>query len=324
MTESGYKFTGKLDPKDILIKIWKTGGLYDKTLYVPAFVSREVQKRYTWIQSADMTMKLEELRAFQETVKTAEEGVRVNRDYDSVLNYLKKMNELRSREAEVRNYAIQEMEISRSREDSFHSCTEILMKNKRDCEHQYSRVISSLNEKLARTESLLQSSLLKSVQNTADLWRLVDITDSFIATERDRRKKGVKFTAIRPLKLRKPEESSISIRNLHSHLQNYRKVADTNEAELRDILHSACEEVRSLRATAKNLEDVLQQRVELEAEQTGAVARAEREIKFSAVKMSKMKVQNQTTVDEAWQSSLRYCCMNSLYLFVYFQKLSSI
>jgi hypothetical protein len=109
----------RLDPRKFLMKLWTEGGFVaENRVFVPFYIKREVKKRYEWVTSEDILHKLKNLRETQEKSKRAERAVVQEHDYKNILTYFNFMSDLRGEESEVRDYIIDQLETSRSRQDA--------------------------------------------------------------------------------------------------------------------------------------------------------------------------------------------------------------
>ena len=101
------QLTRRQNPRSWLLKLWTEGGfLMTNKPFVPHYIRREVQKRYTWITAEDVLHRLRDLRNTQEKAKRAEREVVQEHDYSNILTYFNCMSELRREETEVRDYVM--------------------------------------------------------------------------------------------------------------------------------------------------------------------------------------------------------------------------
>lgn len=175
-----------LDPKLTVFKIWENGGFLDEKEFAPHFIAREIKKRNEWIQSEDIHERLAKLAEAQELAKQAERRIIAEHDYTNILAYFKQMHNLRSMENTVREYFISELEIARSRNDSYEEVAE--MQRDRLTEHEIYlvKITQALNEKLAHIEYLYHEETATNIKLQKQLYRLNEMLCSYIEADLNR------------------------------------------------------------------------------------------------------------------------------------------
>jgi hypothetical protein len=292
-----------LDPKETVMKIWLEGGLIGNADFIPSFVAREVKKRYEWVTSPDIEEKLRDLRINQEWVKKAETSMLSGADFTFVLDYLKKMNNLRKMENDMREYLIGQLEIARSRIDSQLSTAAMTREDMAECEEKLVTLVGAVSDKLAYCESMAETYMNENFTTEGDLQRLTDIVESYITAEEDRAEAG--GGTAQASSLRHPDLSRQSIKNLHRKLQEYRNMRDEHDEELRERARGHIDEVDRLDAYVRSLEHQLEYKSRDELTNRMRAEEAERDVKFCARKMLKMSLNKQIGVQEGWGYALR-------------------
>jgi hypothetical protein len=285
------------------LKIWMEGGLIGNADFIPSFVAREVKKRYEWVTSPDIEEKLRDLRIHQEWAKKAETSMLSGADFTFVLDYLKKVNNLRKMENDMREYLIGQLEIARSRIDSQTSTAAMMREDMVECEEKLVTLIGAVSDKLAYCESMAETYLNENFTTEGDLQRLTDIVESYITAEEDRAESG--GGTAQASSLRHPDLSRQSIKNLHRKLQEYRNMRDEHDEELRERTRGHIDEVDRLDAYVRSLEHQLEYKARDELTNRLRAEEAERDVKFCARKMLKMSLNKQVGVQEGWGYALR-------------------
>jgi hypothetical protein len=293
------------NPRDTIMEVWKKGGLLGLTTsaFTPHFLVREVKPRYLWIQSEDINSCMTKLNVLQENVKRAERLVMTDSDFTNVQCYFRDIAELRKYENEVREFLASELEICRAKVDSQDEVFRISLDHVAECEQQFVSVAGGLNERLAHTEYLLETSLRENFRIESDIQRLQSIVDSYVevAIERERVGGGT-FQA---QSLHNPAGCNMSVRVLHEKLQAYKLLRDRQDDNQRENARRLIQEtdaaMQDKRWAATNLEIALS---DTSVERCKARA-ATQEVRYCAEKMVQMSLRQQSGAHEAWASSLR-------------------
>jgi hypothetical protein len=193
-----------IDPKITVYKVWETGGFIHGKDFAPHFIAREVKKRNEWIQSEDIHERLQKLREAQEFAKQAERKIIAEHDYTNILLYFNQMHNLRTMETQMREFLISELEIARSRLDSFDEVAQ--MQRDRVAEHEVYlvKITQALNERLAHVEYLYQKEIEAHNALKKQLFRMNEMICSYIETDLDRDE--VNGGILQPLKLKNLED----------------------------------------------------------------------------------------------------------------------
>lgn len=293
-----------VDPKETVLRLWQTGGMLGESLFIPHFVAREVKKRYEWVASPDVATRLEELRTMQEKAKTAEHVVLTGHDFTNILEYFKKMSDLRRYEDQVREYVVAELETSRARIDSTRETSAMMREDMAELEEQLITLTGEVNTQLAAQEFVAQTYMKEGLATQNDLQRLCDIMDSYLEAEEDREESG--GGTYQAMALRQPENSCMNIRKLHEKMQQYRDMRDENNENLRERARGHIYEIERLESVVRDLEHQLEYRQRDLKYQTERADAAEADVKFCAKKMTKMSLNKIVGVEEAWGASLRW------------------
>jgi len=275
-----------LDPKETVLKIWREGGLMGTGDFIPHFIAREVKKRYEWVTSPDVAVKLEKLREMQERTKKAEKHVLTGHDYTNVLDYFKKMSELRTEENSVREYVVGELGIARSRVDSDKETSRMMRDDMVECEDKLMSLTGVINDKLGHYESLAETYMNEYTTSESDVQRLIDIMESYLQSEEDRSESG--GGTAQANSLRHPDISRHSVRKLHEKMQEYRNMRDENDENIRDRARSHVQEIGRLEGVVREIEHRLEYLSRDNQHQIERADEAERDVRFCAKKMMKM------------------------------------
>ena len=138
-----------VDPRETVLKLWEEGGMLGLGTFVPHFVAREVKKRNEWVISPDIETRMVQLREMQEVVKLAEKNVLTGHDFNNILHYFKKMNELRKYEADTREYTVSQLETARARLDSHKETTIMMRDDMAELENKLMTLAGAISEELA-------------------------------------------------------------------------------------------------------------------------------------------------------------------------------
>ena len=144
------------DPATVVLHWWKEGGLVsDQSLFNPVFVSREVKMvgvGYEGVTSPDLLAKLDELRGVQETMKKAERLMFSVQNYVTIHNYFEQMRLLRKAEVDLREWLINEVEITRVRLDVVDEAVHYALKCEKECDSLNRDVTNMLATRLSEGE----------------------------------------------------------------------------------------------------------------------------------------------------------------------------
>ena len=242
-----------LDPKITIMKLWEHGGFLEGPMsFVPHFIAREVKKRNEWITSEDIQVRLDKIRTAQDQAKQAERRIVSEHDYTNILQYFNQMGNLRSLENNTREYLIAELEIARSRLDSYEDSTRFMREQQGEMERKFVEITDSLNARLAHTEFLLETETQKTFALEGQLFRLKGVLQSFQDSEESRQLPG--GGSLQPSKMRGVGESPFSlVRELHEKLRDYRDARDRWDDGLRAQCRDYVEEIHSLRTQLAEL-----------------------------------------------------------------------
>ncbi len=293
-----------LDPKETVMKIWREGGLMGTGDFIPHFIARKVKKRYEWVASPDIAIKLEKLREMQEHTKKAEKHVLTGHDYTNVLDYFKKMSELRNEENSVREYVVGELEIARSRLDSDKETTRMTREDSTECEDKLISLTGAINDRLGHYENLAETYMNEYTTTESDLQRLYEIMESYLQAEEDRSEAG--GGTAQAASLRHADISRQSVRKLHGKMQDYRNMRDENDESLRERARDHITEIDRLQKAVRDLEHKLEYLSRDNRYQIERAEEAERDVKFCAKKMMKLSISKQFAVQTSWNSSFQW------------------
>jgi hypothetical protein len=294
------------DPKKTIIEIWEQGGLLGANVngFVPHFIAREVKKRNEWIQSADIQDRLEKLRKAQDAAKHAERKVVSEHDYTNILSYFNQMSALRRLEQAVREYLISETEIARSRVDSCNETARFSRMQQAENEQYYMKIVDTINEQLALTESVCEERIAERYQVESDLQRLYNVLGSYIEVEQSRQEVG--GGAVQPLKMKELDEAAPGVRALHGLLQKYKEIRDDADDAIRVKARAQLAEVDRLNEIAEALQAELEGVSDFCARETARADRAERALFFTQRKLVRAEHKHKVTVHEAWFAAERF------------------
>jgi len=300
----GHPFSNMfLDPKETVLKVWAEGGMVGTGDFVPSFVAREVKRRYEWVVSPDLEEKLADLRLQQEKVKRAEVEMLTGHDFTYVLNYLKKMNNLRGTENGFREYACGQLEIARSRLDSQAESQRMMREDQLELEEKLMSLTGRVSDQLAASETMAETYMNLHLDAEADLQRLTEIMESYIESEEDRAESG--GGTAQASSMRHPDLSRGSVRQLHRKMQEYRNMRDEHDEELRERARGHVSEVDRLEAHIKELEYKLEYSTRDLLANTARAEEAEEDVRFCAKKMMKMALAKHCSAQESWAFGLR-------------------
>ena len=243
-----------IDPRITIFKLWESGGYLEGIHnFVPHFIAREVKKRNEWVQSEDIQIRLDKLIQAQDAAKAAERKIIADHDYTNILQYFNQMSNLRSFEHSVREYLISELEIARSRIDSYEESSKMIRDQLAEMELKFMRITDQLNAQLGQCESLYDQEIEKNFSLQQYLSRLSGIVDSYIETEANREEIG--GGVLQPLKLRDLQGCPFhGIREMHEKLQSYRKQRDDWDDQLRSVAREQVEKIQDLEGQLQHLQ----------------------------------------------------------------------
>jgi hypothetical protein len=237
-----------IDPKITILKLWEHGGFLEgPNSFVPHFISREVKRRNEWIQSEDIQARLAKIRDAQDSAKIAERKVVSEHDYTNILTYFNQMSNLRGLENNTREYLIAELEIARSRIDSYEESTRMLRSQLGEMEKKFLDITDRLNVQLAHTEFLFEDSVAQREALEVYLVRTNNILQTYIDNEENREEHG--GGTLQPMKLRGLEKDCpfVSIKELNQKLQLYRNQRNDWDDSLRKQSRDYVDEIHSLK-----------------------------------------------------------------------------
>lgn len=242
-----------LDPRHIIFQLWKKGGYLEGTgKFTPHFIAREVRKRNEWVQSADIHERLKKLHEAQNKAKDAERKVISEHDYTNILHYFSEMSSLRKQETAMRDYLIGELEIARAKLDSTDETAKMHREQLAESEMYYMKVTEALNTKLGHVEYAYKKACLDNIDLQKQLYRMSNILDSYIETERNRSaKEGGTLQALKP---RHFERVNPSLQEVFTKLQDYRDQRDRTDDLLRERARCHVEEIDFLSLRCARLE----------------------------------------------------------------------
>ncbi len=293
-----------VDPRETVLKLWQDGGMLGTGTFIPHFVAREVKKRNEWVISPDIETRMSTLREMQEKVKHAEKVVLTGHDYNNILAYFKQMSDLRKYESDFREYTVSQLETCRARLDSYTDTSRMMREDMAELERKIMTLAGAISDQLGYNEFVTEDLQNELVEMNADLHRLGLVMDSYIEAEEDRSEAGGGTS--QALSLRKPEESKLSIRNLHDKMQQYRNMRDETDENLRNRSRNHIIEIDRLEAHLRDVEHQLEYALRRETNERERAEEAEKDVRFCARKMMKMSNNKQTGMEEAWSSSLRW------------------
>lgn len=293
-----------VDPRETVMALWEEGGMLGTGTFVPHFVAREVKKRVDWAISPDVQGKLTELEKLQEEVKHAEKVVLTGHDYNNILDFFKKMSDLRRAESDFREYAVSEVETCRARIDSSKETAAMMREDMAEVEEKMVSLAGAISDELGYNEFVTEQLQDEQTKVKRDLQRLHTIMDSYIEAEEDRSEAG--GGTAQALTLRKAEESQLEIRVLHEKIKAYRDMRDERDESMRERARNHITEIDRLESTVRDLEHQLEYALRREAGERERAERAEDDVRFCARKMMKMSNNKVTGVEEAWGAALRW------------------
>ena len=293
-----------VDPKETVMTLWREGGMLGVGTFVPHFVAREVKKRSEWAISPDIQGRLNEIVELQEKVKLAEKVVLTGHDYNNILDFFKKMSDLRRQETDFREYTVSEVETCRARLDSAKNTATMMREDMAELEDKIMTLAGAISTELGFNEFVTEQLQEEATQNNRDLLRLQLMMDSYIEAEEDRSEAG--GGTAQALTLRKIEESQMGIRVLHDKIQTYRNMRDERDEEMRDRARGHISEIDRLEENVRDLEHQLEYALRREKQERERAEEAEEDVRFCARKMMKMSNNKQTGVEEAWGAAIRW------------------
>jgi hypothetical protein len=295
-----------LDPKITVMRVWKDGGLLEGgRSFTPHFISREVKLRNEWVIGEDIIEKLDALRIVQEASKKAEGKVLGEHDYTNILNYFQTMSALRVKETELREYLIQEIDTARAKIDSCMSTNKMMNDQLIECETSFVRTAEVINNKLAITETLLESSLNQKVHLETDLQRCCRILQSYSDQMLDRNNSGAPNEK-RPLNFTDLESSPLLINQLHEKMQSFHKLAITSDDNLRERSTNHVNEIDRLENVIRDLEDRLDKANEYARVYNEEKNTAQGVLKVALNKFLNLQSAAKIKRDSSWGTTMRY------------------
>lgn len=296
-----------VDPKQTVLQIWREGGIISiGEGFTPHFIAREVKKRYEWVQSSDITNRLNDLRARQENVKKAERKVISDHDYTNIIDYFRQVNELRSLEGDTRNFLIGELEVTRTRIDSQQSVARMHVEQMVECEQQFIRCVEHLNERLAHHEYLCQKLTEEKLSMESQLSRLISILDKNLKYEENRQEVG--GGSQEPWSLYEVDDCHPLIQEIHEKILQSKESRDSFDNRLRSRCESHVEEIERLQKYVRNLEAQVDKEYIRANLAEKRADHAEKEVKFAAWKLLRLTLFGKVKTEESWACALRYAC----------------
>jgi hypothetical protein len=303
-----------VDPKVTVMKLWENGGFLDGIhAFVPYFVAREVKRRNEWVQSEDIQQRLERIQKAQDSMKAAERRIISDHDYTNILQYFNQMGALRSLENDVREYLISELEIARSRIDSFEESSKISRDQLSEMEDKFVRITYVLNDKLANLEFLYEKEKEKNFHLNQYLARLGKVIDSYIDTAKERNEPG--GGGAQALKIRYLDEEchSVAIKELANKLQQFRDLRDDYDSRLRErarcdvyYIHQLEENISSLQKEISILKGNFSKAI-------GDIERLTIQCVFTDRKLSIAENQAAISNGVAWEVASKAAATNFMY-----------
>lgn len=255
--------TMTLDPKLTIMKIWEHGGFLEGIhSFIPHFIAREVKQRNDWVLSEDIQIRLDKIQSAQDQAKLAERKIISDHDYTNILQYFNQMSNLRSLENSVREYLISELEIARSRIDSYEESSKIIRDQLAEMEIKFIKITDHLNQQLASYESLYETEIRKNFSMETYLNRLSLMIDSYKETETNRELQG--GGTLQPIKMRGIQDCPFNyIQEIHMKLQHYRNQRDEWDDTLRAQARKYVDHIHDLEEKLDHLQqrydDLLEQ-----------------------------------------------------------------
>lgn len=244
------------DPKLTILKIWQEGGSLDPNnkSFVPHFVAREVKKRNEWIQSEDITSRLNQLYLQQEVTKKTERQIVADHDYTNILSFFQSLYKLRNMENSVREYLISELEIARSRVDSNDEVLKLNRRQQKENELYFMKISQDLNEKLIILEMTSENVIEDNIFYQKQLLQLKSILDSYISTHDNRIEPG--GGTIQALKPRlQSNMKTILLEEIYDRLQTFRDKILESDDQLRHRARCHVDEIHDLKAQLHDLQE---------------------------------------------------------------------
>lgn len=295
-----------LDPKVTVLRVWKDGGLLEGgRSFTPHFISREVKLRNDWVKGPDIIERLDALRIVQEASKKAEAKVLGEHDYTNILNYFQAISALRVKETELRDYLIQEIDTARAKIDSCTTTNQIMNDQLIECETSFVRTAEVINNQLAATEILLESSFKQKVNLEADLQRCCRILQSYSDQIIDRNTTGAPNQK-QPLQFSDLENSPLLIKQLNEKMQSFHKLVISSDDNMRERSVNHVNEIDRLENVVRDLEDRLDKANEYARVCNEEKKTAQGVLKVALNKFSNLQAALKIKRDSAWGTSIRY------------------
>jgi hypothetical protein len=223
-----------IDPKITILKLWESGGFLEgMNNFIPHFISREVKKRNDWITSEDIQVRIEKIQKAQDSAKLAERKILSDHDYTNILSYFNQMSNLRSLENNVREYLISELEIARSRIDSYEESSIMVRDQCSELEKKFIQITEVLNNRLGYMEDMYEREIQKNLSLESYLCRMNGVLDSYLETEENRQQIG--GGTLQAFKLKNLEEECDFevVKEISCKLQTYRDQRNDCDNQLR-------------------------------------------------------------------------------------------